>query len=143
MDVRKLLDNPRFKWERRSGASAEALAALRGGAPPSLPVTYLRMLAICNGGRGSDPFGSGRVELWPAEEVLERNRALALPTRLAGFLAIGSHEAGELLAFDLREADGAPVCAVRPDASAPADARVLSSSFSEYLQSVALYGGAA
>jgi hypothetical protein len=142
MDVRKLLDNPRFKWERRPGASADALASLRSGAPPSLPVTYLRMLSICNGGRGSDPFGSGRVELWPAEEVLPRNGALALGERLPGFLAIGSHEAGELLAFDLRETDGAPVCALRPGASAP-DVRVLSPSFSEYLQSVALYGGAA
>lgn len=143
MDVRKLLDNPRFKWERRSAASAEALTALQTGAPPSLPVTYLRMLAICNGGRGSDPFGPGRVELWPAEEVLDRNRSLAIPSRLAGFLAIGNQEAGDLLVFDLREADGAPVCLVRPDASGAADARPLSSSFSEYLQHVALYGGGA
>jgi len=143
MDVRKLLDNPRFKWERRSGASADALASLREGTPPSLPVTYLRMLSICNGGRGSDPHGGGRVELWPAEEVVERNRALALATRLPGFLAIGFHDGGDLLAFDLRESDGAPVCALRPDVAAPSQVRVLNSSFSEYLQSVALYGGAA
>jgi hypothetical protein len=143
MDVRKLLENPRFKWERRSGASPTALSDLRGGAPPSLPVTYLRMLSICNGGRGSDPFGPGRVELWPAEDVLERNRGLALAGRLPGFLAIGQHEAGELLAFDLREPDGAPVCALRPDATRAEEVRVLSTSFSEYLQSVALYGGGA
>ncbi len=143
MDVRKLLENPRFKWERRSGASAEALADLRDGAPPSLPVTYVRMLSICNGGRGSDPFGPGRVELWQAEEVVLRNRGLALAARLPGFLAIGSQEGGELLAFDLRESDGAPVCALRPDATAASDVRVLATSFSEYLQSVALYGGAA
>jgi hypothetical protein len=35
------------------------------------------------------------------------------------------------------------VCALRPDATSAAEVRVLSTSFSEYLQSVALYGGAA
>lgn len=138
MDVARLLANPRFKWHRRAAPARTALEAFCAAAPKNLPVTYLRLLEACDGGSGANPFGAGDVEIWSVAEVLERNRAERVERRWPGYFAVGVAAPDLLLAFDLREPDGAAVCALEP--AAP---RALAASFSEFLQSVALRGGAA
>ncbi len=138
MDVARLLANPRFKWHRRAAPSRAALDAFHAAAPKNLPVTYLRLLEACDGGSGADPFGAGDVEVWSVASVLERNRSERVEQRWPGYFAVGALAQGALLGFDLREPDGAAVCAL--EGAAP---RVLAASFSEFLQSIALLGGAA
>jgi len=137
MDVARLLANPRFKWQRRMAPARAALDAFCATAPKNLPVTYLRLLEACDGGKGSNPFGGGDVELWAVSEVIARNAAAGVEQRWPGYFAIGAAASDVLVGFDLREPDGAPVCALA--ANAPVE---LAASFSEYLQSIALRGGA-
>jgi hypothetical protein len=137
MDVARLLANPRFKWQRRAAPPRAALDAFYAAAPKNLPVTYLRLLEACDGGSGANPFGAGDVEIWPVAEVLERNRAARVEQLWPGYFALGTAAPGGLLGFDLREPDGAPVCAL--EGGTPS---VLAASFSEFLQSIALRGGA-
>ncbi len=137
MDVARLLANPRFKWQRRPAPARGAFDAFCTAAPRNLPVTYLRLLEACDGGSGANPFGGGDVTIWAVGEVVERNRTQRVIERWPGFFAIGVAAPELLLGFDLREPDGAAVCAL--DGPAP---RVLAASFSEFLQSIALRGGA-
>ena len=136
MDVARLLANPRFKWHRRAAPSRPALDAFHAAAPKNLPITYLRLLEACDGGSGANPFGAGDVEIWSVAEVLERNRAARVEQLWPGYFAVGAAAPSALLAFDLREPDGATVCTLEG-----ASPRVLAASFSEFLQSVALRGG--
>ena len=138
MDVARLLANPRFKWQRRPAPVRSALDAFASAAPKNLPITYLRLLEACDGGSGANPFGVGEVVIWSVAEVLERNRTERVEARWPGFFAVGVAAPEQLLGFDLREPDGAPVCVF--DGATP---RVLASSFSEFLQSIALRGGPA
>ena len=132
MDVRKLLDNPRFRWERRDPAPGAALEALREHGPDNLPVTYLRYLALSDGGGGSIPQAPGEFVLAPAEEVLGLNRKASVDQKLPGYFAFGSGE-DTLFLFDLRARDGAPVCSVSPDSLDPVNVSELASSFSDFL----------
>lgn len=138
MDVTRLLSNPRFKWQRRAAPARGALDSFCAAAPKNLPVTYLRLLEACDGGSGANPFGVGDVEVWPVADVLERNRSARVEQRWPGYFAVGAVAPQGLLAFDLREPDGAAVCVL--EAATP---RVIAASFSEFLQSIALRGGAA
>ena len=132
MNVAALLQDPRFRLEQREAPPPEILQSFRSTAPRNLPRTYLRFLEGCDGARGPAPFGSGAIDIWPVEEVLERQAAIA---GLEGYFAFASDPAGQIFVFDLRPDDGATVCLVSSRDSRSPKVDVVSGSFSEFLQS--------
>lgn len=48
-------------------------------------------------------FGTGLFEIYPAEDVIQRNKDLEVNEYLPGFFVIGGDRANELLAFDTRK----------------------------------------
>ncbi len=136
MNVDKLLANPRFRWEPRTAPGPDALEGFLAEAPDNLPRTYVKFLRKTNGGSGPNPFDPGPLEVWPVEELLERNARLGLAERAPGFFAFGGNGEESVYVFDLRAPDGAPVCSLSRDESEPP--KLLRGSFSEALESTML-----
>jgi len=142
MDVQKLLRNPRFRLELGDAASPESAKQFHDAAPPNLPRTYLRFMAACNGARGKIPYGTGYIEFWPLERVLENNREHGVARNLPGFFAFGGDGGDELFLFDLRKDDGAAVCSVAAKGANAAAVAPLTKSFSEFLEGIVMMAGA-
>ena len=122
MNVDKLLANPRFRWESRTPPEPEVLERALAASPENLPRTYLRFLRRTNGGSGPNPFDPGPLEVWPAEELPDRNEQLGIAERAPGFFAFGGNGGEQVYLFDLRAPDGAPVCSFSRDGERPAEA---------------------
>jgi hypothetical protein len=138
MNVKKLLANPRFRWESHTAPDPDRLEQFLRSAPDNLPRTYVKFIQQTNGGTGPNPFDTGPLEIWPVERVLERNEALDIAHHMPGFFAFGENGQGSVYLFDLREPDGAPVCSIDAGASEDAEPKLLRKSFSEALESTML-----
>lgn len=109
-------------------ASEETLASLKTSA--HLPEAYLAFLQRANGGEGF--IGERYVQLWRAEELVEANRAYKTAEFFPKLFFVGSDGGGEAYALSLSERDST-VFEV-PFVGLPTDARVIASSFEEWVQ---------
>jgi len=142
MDIEAALRGGLDGWRvRKPPASSDALATLAGLAPKVLPIDYLDLLALANGGESELGVEPGWLQLWPAEEVIESNKAYHVEEFLPGFFGFGSNLGGELLAFDTR--DGVPwtVVMVRFSPMDADEARVISNDFETVAPTVLLFFG--
>lgn len=90
------------EWHRSSGASDDALAALRAVAPPVLPDEYYQLLTFSNGGEGPLPVGPFNFVLDSAEVTADPKQVLFNEQIAPDLFVFGSNGAGGLVAFDLR-----------------------------------------
>jgi len=93
-------------WHKVAGAPPATLAQLRTIAPVPLPESYLSLLAFSNGGEGPLPVQPLWFCLYPAEEVIEIERAGSFREFFPNLFVIGGNGGGEAIALDLRR--GAP-----------------------------------
>jgi SMI1 / KNR4 family (SUKH-1) len=142
MDVQKLLRNPRFRLEREPAPDPVRLKQFQERAPRNLPRTYMRFMKACNGARGAIPYDTGYIEFFPLETVLSENAAHRIAENLPGFFAFGTDGGDELYVFDLRAADGAPVCSISAKSTSVDDVSPITNSFSEFLEGVVMMAGA-
>ncbi len=104
--------DPNREWQRRSGASATAIATLREAAPIALPDSYYELLAYSDGGEGplsKQPF---YFQLDAADVALAAFARGLDDEFFPGFLMIGSNGGGEYIAFDVRASAPWPVVAL-------------------------------
>jgi hypothetical protein len=141
MDVRKLLANPRFNWQRSDPPEPQHYQQFLQSAPENLPVTYQRLMQACNGGSGEIPYDPGFIEIAPVERVSELGAKHSIVSALPGFFAFGTDRERNLFVFDLRQNDGASVGVVSLDDLAAENIEMLASSFSAFLEKIALMGG--
>ena len=99
-------------WRSAHPADKEAIAALRAAAPIELPVTYLEMLAVTNGGEGDLGIKPGWFAPWPAEDVIRLNAGYQVADNLPKLFGFGSNGGGELIAFDTRDSQPWPIVMV-------------------------------
>ena len=109
-------------------APSEILAILKGAV--NLPPGYIAFLERANGGEGFD--GERNVQLWRAEELVEANRSYKTGEFFPNFFFIGSDGGGE--AYAVKLAEGVSTIFELPFIGLPSDARVIASSFEEWLQ---------
>ena len=140
MNISKLLANPLFRLERGAPPEKDDLAAFLEWAPDNLPRKYVRFVRLCDGASGDSPYPSGHIEIWPIDRARQRNAAGELGD-LPEFFAFGDDGHDQVFAFDLRQPDGAPVCAIGPDHPRPDEVETLASSFSELLEHIVLMKG--
>jgi len=93
--------HPKFK--PNPPAPAPAILELTGVLRKPLPATYLRALATANGGQGF--IGNRFVNLWPVEEIVERNKHYQVVEYAPELLLIGSNGGGVAYAFDTSQSD--------------------------------------
>ncbi len=143
MNIQKILENPRFRLERRQPAAVNVLEDFLRSAPKNLPVKYLHFMRECDGATGDIPYDSGRIEIWPLEEAIDRQAGYGIEDSLPGFFAFASDEAGRVFVFDIRDSDGAAVLSVRLDNPSKDDLEEIAPSFSQFLEHIALMRGGA
>ena len=97
------------EWFRNEGASAGALARLRGAASSTLPEDYFALLAFSNGGEGSLPIPPFNFVLYSAEEAVRIERESTFKDFFSGLFVFGGNGGGEAIAFDLRNAEPWPI----------------------------------
>ena len=95
-----------------------------------LPPAYFAFLERANGGEGF--IGERYVQLWRAEELVEANRYYKTGEFFPNFFFIGSDGGGE--AYAVKLAEGVSTVFELPFIGLPSDARVIASSFEEWLQ---------
>jgi cell wall assembly regulator SMI1 len=129
-DLHALLDG----LDTRPPASAEAIAACERALNQKLPIDYIEMLKLTNGGVGLLGDG-GYVSLWPVEELPDWNERYEIALSVPGLVGFGSDGGGECYAFDLRGPKIAivmiPFIGMEPDAVS-----VVASGFAEFLRRV-------
>jgi SMI1/KNR4 family protein SUKH-1 len=81
------------RCEARPGASVAAIAAAQWELGQRLPRDYVEFLRASNGIEGC-VGNHGYVQLWPAEDLAERNRGYDVAEQLPGFLLLGSDGGG-------------------------------------------------
>jgi hypothetical protein len=96
--LEQVVHDPSAVWNRHPPAEARDVEALREELP-ALPESFLAFLRLSNGGEGELADEPGWFQLWPAEEVVSRNRDYGVDEFLPGFIGFGSDGGGELLAF--------------------------------------------
>ena len=143
MNIRKILENPRFRLETTHPAGAAVVNDFLQRAPENLPVKYLHFMQASDGARGSVPYDSGYLEIWPLEEALDKQAGCGSEDSLAGFFAFGSDGSGRSYVFDLRERDGAAVYSVADKTPCEESLEPIAASFSQFLEHIALMGGGA
>ena len=111
-------------------ATSEILALLKAVA--NLPSDYLAFLERANGGEGF--IGERYVQLWRAEELVEANRSYKTREFFPNFFFVGSNGGGE--AYALKLSEGLSRVFEVPFIGLPSDARVVASSFEEWLQAL-------
>ena len=89
------------EWTGGTGASAEALAALRFAAPPKLPTAYFDLLAFSNGGEAPLAVQPYWFVLYPAAEAQGIWESSEYAEHFPGLFVFGSNGGGEAIAFDL------------------------------------------
>ncbi len=94
-------------WFAAPAAQAEVLDLLRQISPVELPASYLRLLALSDGGEGPLPAPPFPLCLDPSAEVIEALQSGR--TGSDGFLVFGGNGGGEYLAFDIRGQEPWPV----------------------------------
>lgn len=99
MSILDIIQDPTADWDRQPPAPVPALEALVAGSWLPLPDDYLTLLRYSNGGEGPLRVKPGWFQIWPAQEVLELNRAYAVPVYLPSYLGFGNSGGGEMLAF--------------------------------------------
>lgn len=103
MDVAAVIAETRAAWVHVPGpADPSAVADLAANANVQLPIEYLDLLRLHDGGEGELAVEPGWFQLWPTVEVLAANREYQLPELLQSFFGFGSSGGGELLALDCR-----------------------------------------
>ncbi|MBI5175160.1 MAG: SMI1/KNR4 family protein [Candidatus Melainabacteria bacterium] len=112
MSIADIVEMNNYPWERKAGASEEAVTALKLSAGGTLPKPYLDFLQVSNGGEGELPVLPFYAVLWSAEEVIENNQGYEVATYAPGFFGIGSSGGGEMLAFDLALEDSSALFAL-------------------------------
>lgn len=105
----------------------------------NLPQEYLNFLINRNDylidvGAGLD-WGAGLFEIYPAEDVIQRNKDLKVEEFLPGFFVFGGDRANELLAFDTREPKSWKIYMVPMIVMREEDAVVIANSFESFTQS--------
>jgi hypothetical protein len=110
MDVAAVIADALGGWRRRPGpASGGAVADLAAAAGIQLPIEYLDLLRLHDGGEGELGGGPAWFEIWPAATVISSNlecQAAGLPP---GFFGFGSTGSGEMFALDHRGSPPYPV----------------------------------
>ena len=99
------------EWHQVEGASAAAIAQLKAIAPVRLPDSYYALLSFSNGGEGPLPVQPLWFCLYPAEEVVEIERAGTFQDFFPNLFVIGGNGGGEAVAFDLRANEPYPLVA--------------------------------
>lgn len=143
MNIRKMLENPRFRLETMQPAGAAVVDEFLQRAPENLPVKYLHFMQASDGARGKVPYDSGYLEIWPLEEALDKQAGYGSEDSLSGFFAFGSDGSGRSYVFDLRESDGAAVYSVPDEKPGEEFLEPIAASFSQFLEHIALMGGGA
>ena len=88
------------KFNANSPASASLIQELETHAGLHLPDEYAGFLKRANGGEGF--IGNAYLILWPAQELLEMNKAYQVEEYAPGLFLFGSDGGGEAFAFDIR-----------------------------------------
>lgn len=121
-------------WTPSQPAVPESVTRLQSMAGIPLPPAYLSYLRRAGGGEGDLGVEPGWIQFWPVEKVLELNRAYEVHQNLPGFFGFGSNGAGELLAFDMREAGDPPVVMVPFIPMSAEDAQLVATTFEELIR---------
>ena len=143
MNIQKILENPRFRLETMQPAGEAVVNEFLQRAPENLPVKYLHFMQDTDGAKGSVPYDSGYLEIWPLEEAIDKQAGYGADDSLSGFFAFGSDGSGRSYVFDLRESDGAAVYSVPDEKPGEAELEPIAASFSQFLEHIALMGGGA
>lgn len=96
-------------WRSEPPASELVVQRLLTDCGLDLPKAYVDQLRRSNGGEGDLALEPGWVSFWPAEEVVELNRAYEIDESLPGFFGFGSNGGGELFAFKIVSSNCWPV----------------------------------
>ncbi len=102
MRILHILQDSTATWNREAPAKPKSLRKLVTEAWVELPEEYLALLGYSNGGEGQLGIEPGWFQLWPAEDVIDLNKACNIEEYLPGFFGFGSNGGGEMLAFDTR-----------------------------------------
>jgi len=128
-EAKKILDQLR----QNEPASAASIQLLLESCGIDLPDDYLEFLKLSNGAAGTLP-NSYHLILWPAERLVERNRAYEVQEYAPGIFIFGSSGGGEAYGFDARSSmDVIQVPFVGMDLS---DVEHLAPSFTQFLISL-------
>jgi hypothetical protein len=127
-----IISDPAADWTRQTPAPRAVVQALSG----TLPEGYRSFFLFSNGGEGPLPYAPGWFQIWPVEQVLDLNQAYGVDEFLPGFFAFGSNGGDEMLVFDLRQEDGAPVYAVPFIPMNPAEAVRVAPSFLAFVRAL-------
>jgi hypothetical protein len=133
-DRSNILSGVVASWLVEVGASPAAIRELQL-AVPELPVSYLELLSIGNGGEAHLQVSPGLLCLDSAEQALSYWHSGTYP--MSGIFVFGGNGGGELIAFDFREPGKSPV--VRFDPIDPEGS--LSQIASGFEELIALVGG--
>ncbi len=71
--------------------------------PMQLPVSFLNLLRVSNGGYAELSISPWTIDFWAAGDVIRRNHEYRVDEGAPNFLAFGSNLGEEVLAFDKRE----------------------------------------
>jgi hypothetical protein len=114
-------------------AAPQALAALQSQSPMPLPDLYLQLLATTNGPECELGIAPGWLQLWPAEKVVEYNRAYQVATYHPGYFAFGSSGGGEMFALSIAHGGESPVYDIPFDSIDSQDVSVVAPGFAAFL----------
>jgi hypothetical protein len=117
-----------------TGADEAAIQALIATVGVTLPPEYIEYLRVNNGGEGDLAVEPGWFQVWPAEQVIELNRAYEVHDNLPKFFGIGSNGGGELLAFDARSESPWPVVMIPFMPMDEAEARPVAPDFESFVR---------
>ena len=135
MDVAATIAEAKAGWTTRPpGADLAALELLVSSTTVSLPLEYLALLRVHDGGEGELGTEPGWFCLWSAVEVLVNNRQYQLSKFLPGFFGFGSNGGGELLALDCRGQPPWPVVRVPFIPLDAAEAQPVADDFSKFVR---------
>jgi hypothetical protein len=132
IDLLKLVNDQRCKWNRCAPASSEDIKALTQAVQLPLPECYLEFLKISDGGEGILGIEPGWFQIWSASEVIELNRAYSIDEFIPGFFGFGSNGGGELLALKLIKPD-VPVFMIPFIPLSESEARQIAPNFDAFL----------
>ncbi len=93
------------RFQPNPPASEQAVSDLIAALAKPLPSSFVAFFKRANGGEGF--VGRRYVQLWRAEDLIERNKGYRVAEFAPDFFLIGSDGGGEAYAFDLSSLDSA------------------------------------